>query len=198
MYIAIEGVDTAGKSTQIENLKRIFKDAIFTKEPNNSKVRELVLERGFNSEIAELFIFLADRAEHIESVVKPNLDKFIFSDRSLISGVAYALVKDNLNLKFLTDLNLFVTSKTTPDRVILLWLDIEELERRLNFKTSDKIEQRGANYLFDIQSRMLEVIKELRVEHLVINASLEPEEITERILEFIEVSRKTTSFKGWM
>ena len=97
MYIAIEGIDTAGKTTQIERLKKHFPDAIITKEPGGTsigkEIREMVLSAKAQSKKAEFLLFLADRAEHIKEVVEPNLDKMIISDRSAVSGVAYALMQ---------------------------------------------------------------------------------------------------------
>ncbi|MEO1937666.1 MAG: dTMP kinase, partial [Sulfurimonas sp.] len=95
MYIAIEGIDTAGKSTQIAALQKHFPNAIITKEPGGTaigaEIRSLVLSAKAQSKKAEFLLFLADRAEHIQEVIKPNLDKMIISDRSVVSGVAYAL-----------------------------------------------------------------------------------------------------------
>jgi dTMP kinase len=183
MYVAIEGIDTAGKSTQIELLKSDFKDAVFTKEPFSKEIREIILESGLESKRAELMLFLADRGEHITKIIKPNLDKEIFSDRSLISGIAYAML--NFDLKFLIGLNLFATEETLPQKVVLLWLDIDKLEERLSKKSQDKIEQRGVNYLFDIQSKMLEVLRELKIDTEVINASNPPHEINIKIKDFL-------------
>ena len=94
MYAVIEGIDTAGKSTQLELLKKKFPNAIFTKEPGGTplgiKLRSMALNGEAKSEIAEMFLFLADRAEHIEELIKANQTNFIISDRSMISGIAYA------------------------------------------------------------------------------------------------------------
>ena len=66
MYIIIEGIDTAGKSTQLDILKRNHPDIIFTKEPGGTQIgqelREMVLNGRAKSKIAEMLIFLADRA----------------------------------------------------------------------------------------------------------------------------------------
>jgi len=90
MYIAIEGIDTAGKSTQIELLKKEFKDFLFIKEPGftdfGKKIREIIFKDNISKK-AELFLFLADRAETIE-IIKQNFNKTIISDRSVISGIA--------------------------------------------------------------------------------------------------------------
>ena len=83
MYIAIEGIDTAGKSTQIELLRKYFfsrfqensNDIIITKEPYSNSLRAIALDGDLISHTAEMFIFLADRAEHIERVIKTCMDK---------------------------------------------------------------------------------------------------------------------------
>jgi len=186
MYVAIEGIDTAGKSTQIDFLKKVYSDGFFTKEPNSNKIRNFILNEGLNSSRAELLMFLADRAEHVENNIKPNRDRDIFSDRSLISGISYALVRDSLDFDFLVKLNIFATETIFPDRAVLLWLDFDELENRLNQKNTDKIELRGIEYLFDIQSRMLETIHKLDIEHTIINAKESKEEIHSRILNFLK------------
>ena len=85
MYVVIEGIDTAGKSTQLEILKQKYPEAIFTKEPGGTeigtKIREMVLNGEAKSKVAEMFLFLADRAEHSFQVVKQNPDSIIISDR---------------------------------------------------------------------------------------------------------------------
>jgi dTMP kinase len=90
MYVVIEGIDTAGKSTQLEILKNKFPNAIFTKEPGGTalgiKLREMILSGEANSSLAEMFMFLADRAEHTQEIILKNKNKLIISDRSFISG----------------------------------------------------------------------------------------------------------------
>ncbi len=148
MYVAIEGIDGVGKTTQINLLKEKLKDsALFTKEPGGTdfgiKAREILLSGGLRSKRAELFLFLADRAEHFEEVIKPNLDrKTIISDRSFLSGIAYATASDSsLDIDFLIELNRFALQNTLPDRVILFKIDEIELVKRLNSREKDKIEK---------------------------------------------------------
>jgi dTMP kinase len=134
MYIAIEGIDTAGKSTQIELLKKEI-DAIFIKEPGftplGKKIREILLNDEISKK-AELFLFLADRAESIEKVVKPNYNRLIISDRSVISGIAYGM--EWFDFDMLVNLNRFATDSIFPQFVIILKLSQKELIRRLNLK----------------------------------------------------------------
>lgn len=186
MYVVIEGIDTAGKSTQLDILKNKYQDAVFTKEPGGTdiglKLRAMALNGEAKSNIAEMFLFLADRAEHIEEVIKPNKEKLVVSDRSVISGIAYA---SNLPLEIVTSLNLIATSNIMPSHVILLELTPEELKRRLSGKSNDSIESRGIDYLIDIQNRMKETVQMLNLNHLFVDASLSIEEIAEKIEEFI-------------
>ncbi len=189
MYLAVEGIDTAGKSTQIEKLKIIHKDAVFTKEPAGTEIgrdiREIILHKGVQSKEAELFLFLADRAEHTKEIIKPNLNKNIISDRTLISGIAYAMIHEGFSLELLISFNKLATFNILPSKAILLWLDFDKLEKRISQKSNDKIESRGIEYLFDIQSKILEVIKALEIEYIIINASEDIENIHKKILEFI-------------
>ncbi|MCI5969452.1 dTMP kinase [Helicobacter sp.] len=187
MYIALEGIDTAGKSTQIARLKEVLKDAIFTFEPGatplGKRIREILLNTEVLSLKAEMLLFLADRAEHFASVIAPNLDKLILSDRSLISGIAYA--KD-FDFKILESFNAFVMENILPNKAILLELDKQTLEYRLNQKGKDRIEQRGITYLLELQERLKETMEFLKIESLVINASLPQDSITKQIMEFIQ------------
>jgi len=186
MYVVIEGIDTAGKSTQLDILKKKYQEAIFTKEPGGTqiglKLREMALNGEAKSKVAEMFLFLADRAEHIEEIIKPNEDKMIISDRSVISGISYA---SNLPLEIVTTLNLIATSNILPSHIILLELTEEELRKRLSEKSNDSIESRGIEYLIDIQNRMKKTIEMLKLNHIYIDASLSIEEIAEKIEEFI-------------
>lgn len=182
MYIALEGIDTAGKSTQIANLKKIYPDAVFTKEPGATqagiKIREIVLSGELRSKKAEFLLFLADRAEHIQEVVKPNQNKLIISDRSAISGVAYALVQGDISKEELVALNNFATDILYPQKAFLLKLTKEELSYRLSQKKLDGIEKRGIEYLLKIQDAIIEASKLLNIELISIDATKEIDEIT--------------------
>jgi len=187
MYIALEGIDTAGKSTQIELLKEKL-DAIFIKEPGETKIgkklRKMILKKELSKK-TELFLFLADRSETIETIIKPNRDKLIISDRSLISGIAYGL--EYFNYLELEMFNSFATDKIFPDLVIILKLDRATLEERLGNKTHDNIEKRGVDYLLSIQDNLIEVTNKLCLNSLIIDASLSIDEIHTKIMEKIDV-----------
>ncbi len=152
MYVVLEGVDGAGKSTQVGLLKGRFKNALFTKEPGGTRMGESLRHIALNENISELaraFLFLSDRAEHIESVIKPALKekKLIISDRSLISGMAYSQFSS-------LELNLLATQSILPEKIILLVIDQEGLKQRLSLKNLDKIENQGTEKLLTIQQKI--------------------------------------------
>jgi len=187
MYIAIEGIDTSGKSTQIDLLKSVFTHAIYTKEPGASSIgatiRDMILYGEVKSSMAEMFLFLADRAEHIEDVIKPNIERLIVSDRSLISGMAYAKNLDNQTLAII---NKLAVENIMPDLVIILKLNEDELILRLSEKKEDKIEARGIEYLLEVQDRLLKSAKVLGVPYLSIDATKSKDDI------FILIKEKIT------
>jgi dTMP kinase len=190
MYVAVEGIDTAGKSTQISALKEIFNDACFTKEPGGTeagqKIRSMVLGGELSSKMAEILLFLADRAEHTESVILKNMNKLIISDRSAVSGMAYASVQNLCDEATLVQLNRLATNGTLPDTVFILKLTPEELANRLSQKEHDAIESRGVEYLLSIQEALITSAYALGIETVVIDATQSIDTITEEITTFIK------------
>jgi dTMP kinase len=189
MYIAIEGIDTAGKSTQIKLLKEKFKNGLFIREPGETdigkKLREIIFTKNISRK-TELFLFLADRSETIEKIIKPNKNRFIVSDRSLISGIAYGI--EYFNLLELEMFNSFATEKIYPDLVIILKLNRKTLEKRLSRKSHDNIEKRGVEYLLSIQKNLIEVTNKLCIKNIIIDANLPIKEIHNKIMEKIDVA----------
>ncbi len=183
MYLILEGIDTCGKSTQIEILKTVYKDAIFTKEPFNQTIRDLVINSKWSSKEAELFLFLADRAEHFKNIIEPNRDKLIISDRGFISGIAYAT---DFDIDFLINLNMFALKNTKADKVIIFKHNRDLLTKRLGNKGNDIIELRGVDYLLSVQDRMFEVAKRVNLNYLEIDSNLEIDSIKEKIVNYIE------------
>jgi len=187
MYITIEGIDTAGKSTQITALESNFPEAIITKEPGateiGKEIREMVLSAKAKSKKAEFLLFLADRAEHITEVIEPNIDtKMIISDRSVVSGVAYALVQGAISETAIVHMNRFATNGIYPEKVFLLKLTKEELDYRLSQKELDGIELRGSEYLLKIQDALIMASKLLKIDLVEIDATKTRDEITQEIL----------------
>ena len=194
MYIVVEGIDNCGKSTQIELLAQTYPQAIITKEPGATalgvKLRELVLFSDGLCSVTELLLFLADRSNHASSVIKPNLGKLIISDRSLVSGMAYALASKKFDFAWLETLNRFAMQDIMPDAIILFEIKEETLRERLGGKSHDVIEQRGIEYMLDVQKNLAFVAKELNIKTLLVKAENSIEDIQKQINNFIEQGNK--------
>lgn len=199
IFVVIEGIDGAGKSTQAKLLARWFNErgyeVILTKEPTDTAfgklIRRLVLTGGREGIIdgarisheAEALLFAADRAEHVHKLIKPALEagKVVISDRYFYSSLAYQWAR-GLDLEWLIDLNRFAVR---PDLVILLDLPVKESMKRINgrsIKTEfDKIvelqKKVRENYL-----KLAEMFPEMRI----VNAQNSIEDIHNDIVGLIE------------
>jgi len=191
MYILFEGIDTCGKSTQIDLIADKHPEIVVTHEPGGTpfgkKAREILLTDSLASKRAELLLFLADRAEHYEEVIEPNKDKVIISDRGFISGIGYALANGDFDFEELVSLNKFALKEHFPDRIILFLTDMETLKERTSAKNLDGIELRGLEYLLTVQEHMRESIIKLGIPHLFIDATDEIENIHQTILTYLKV-----------
>ena len=190
MYVIFEGIDGAGKSTQIARLAAAFPQAIVTKEPGGTKLgenlREILLKENGLDKRAEILLFLADRAEHFGKIIKPNLDKMILSDRGFVSGMAYALAGGNFSFEELLSLNKFALQGNFPQKIVFFKADESTLRSRLGSRAQmDGIEARGFVYLLRVQDAMEEILQKLDVRYVTIDAAMNEEKITNLIKEFI-------------
>ena len=190
MYVIFEGIDGAGKSTQIARLAAAFPQAIVTKEPGGTKLgenlREILLKENDLDKRAEILLFLADRAEHSGKIIKPNSDKMILSDRGFVSGMAYALAGGNFSFEELLSLNKFALQGNFPQKIVFFKADENTLRSRLGSRAQmDGIEARGFAYLLRVQDAMEEILQKLGVRYVAIDAAWDEEKITNLIKEFI-------------
>ena len=140
-FICIEGIDASGKTTQakilVRRLRRKGIDAIYTTEPSKGEVgkfiRRCVLAREKRVPTAlEALLFAADRVDHLEKEVKPDLEKrrIVVCDRYLYSSLAYQGAA-NLNLDWIQCINQFAL---VPDLAIFLDVPLETVLKRLKRK----------------------------------------------------------------
>lgn len=197
MFVALEGIDCVGKSTQIKLLKKSFKEALFVYEPGFTRLgaflRELILSHELRPcKKALLFLFLADRAQ-LAKHLKKYENKLVISDRSFISGLAYA---KEYELDFLLALNDFALDGVKYEKIIFLKASFSLIKERLKGKKKDKIESLGADYLFSIQERFEYILNTLKEKKLIdfisVDASLEAQKINEIIKDYIN----DTKLKG--
>lgn len=186
-YVVLEGIDTTGKSTQIALLRGQYKNAIFTKEPSGgdfgTMIRNLALHSNLDN-LTQTMLFLADRANHTERVIAPNINagRLVISDRSLISGVAYC---DSLSFDLALQVNRAVSK--TPDLAVILETNEAILRSRLSKKENDNIESRGLEYLLEVQKRIIKTAESLGVKTLKIPCDKPQDEILAMICAKIDL-----------
>jgi dTMP kinase len=133
MFITFEGPEGAGKSTLIRALASQFAESgtpvLATREPGagdfGAKVRGLLLEGDHVDPRAELFLFLADRAQHMASTIGPALDAgvTVFCDRHIDSTVVYQGYGRGFDREQLRAWNAFATGGRVPDLTLLIDID---------------------------------------------------------------------------
>jgi len=180
-FITLEGVDGAGKSTHINFIKKYLTDKnlkyIFTREPGGTvlgeKLREILLHDEIKPETESLLMFAA-RNEHVQEIIKPNLEKGInvISDRFTDSTYAYQSGGKNVEISKITILKDWVHKNLKPDLTILFDLPIEVSLKRLK-KTNDsldKFEKEEADFHKRIRKSYLNLAKKDSGRFKVINS----------------------------
>jgi len=203
-FIVFEGIDGAGKSTQArllaEELTKLGHGVVLTKEPTDTPfgklIRRLVLTGGKEGIIdgakisreAEALLFAADRAEHVDKLIRPSLrsGKTVVSDRYFYSSLAYQWAR-GLDLKWLIDLNRFAIR---PDLVILLDLPPEEGLKRINGRSI----RSEFDKIFELQIKVREnylKLADVFEEVVVVDARGSVLEVHERVMREIFQKLKT-------
>lgn len=131
LFISLEGIEGAGKTTLIQKMIAWFeakgKEVLLTREPGGSELGKKLRSIILNAEekicpASELFLFLADRAEHVESCIKPALvqGKIVLCDRFIDSTVAYQGYGRGMDISGLKMLNDRAAGGLKPDLTIIL------------------------------------------------------------------------------
>lgn len=178
-FITIEGGEGAGKSTLVRFLTSYFQDrgiqALITREPGGSflgeEIRELILHPKPDepvSPLAELFLFLAARAQHIHTLIEPNLNKgsIVVCDRFNDSTIAYQSAARGLDRKLVEELSLKACNGIVPS--LTLYLDVDPLigirrAKRRNIKDGehiDRIEQEDLAFHMRVREGFQQLAKE--------------------------------------
>ena len=191
LFIAIEGGDGAGKSTQVkllqEKLESLGHQVLVTREPGGSpiaeKIRHVVLDvanLGLN-ERAEALLFAASRAEHVASTIQPALDagRTVISDRYMDSSIAYQGIARGLGLEHIRDLNLWATNNLVPDLTIILDVDAEHGLNRV--ADPNRLEEESTEFHSVVRHAFLQLAELDPKRYLVVNANKPANDIAEII-----------------
>lgn len=155
LFLSFEGGDGAGKSLQAPLLGQWLRaqgvDVVLTREPGGTElgreIRHLLLHGDHIGPRAEALLYAADRAHHVDTVVRPALARgaVVITDRYLDSSVAYQAHGRELDGDDVERLSLWAVEDLLPDATILLDLDAAEAAGRLG-GTVDRIESAGAQF----------------------------------------------------
>ena len=135
LFIALEGGDGAGKSTQarllVDSLTGAGFDVVLTREPGGTPAAEVIRSIVLSPDYAgldpraEALLFAAARSEHVHRLIRPALDRgaIVISDRFVDSSIAYQGVARGLGVDVIAEINLWATQDTVPDLTVLLDVD---------------------------------------------------------------------------
>ena len=198
MFITFEGIEGSGKSTQIQLLKEFFEKkaqkAFFTKEPGSSEVGKKIRSILLNKEnkifpLTEIFLIFADRVQHVQEIIKPNLNegKFVISDRYYDSSIAYQGQREGVDKTEIYEL-INMLDLPTPDITFLLDLPVDiGLKRAKNRASLDRFESEEISFHEGVRQNYLD-LQEQNLERIVkIDALQTPDEIFSNILKKIKI-----------
>lgn len=157
LFITLEGGEGAGKSTLLEGLvKELTADGfsvVKTREPGGSplaeKIRQLLLHSGQGiASKAELLLFLAARAQHVQEKILPGLESrsLVMCDRFMDSTIAYQAFARGLPLEEVETLEKIARSNLLPDVTLLLDIDPEEAFKRISSRGRDRMEKESLEF----------------------------------------------------
>lgn len=196
LFITFEGADGCGKTTQLNLLKDFLTnkghDVVVTREPGaaglGEKLRDILLNYdGQVSDRCESFLFLADRAQNIDTIVKPAITagKIVLCDRHIDSSTAYQGYGRGLDINRIKKLNSIATDGFLPDLTLIFDVDIETSMKRVG-KDKDRMESAGAEFFNRVRNGYLEIAKQEPDRIKVLNAANTVENIHHEVIAVVD------------
>lgn len=199
LFISMEGPDGAGKSTQIELLRRYLADKgyeiVITREPGGTVISEAIRQLILNKEYVEmcsnteLLLYAAARAQLVNEVIRPSLEggKAVICDRFVESSVVYQGIARGMGIETVYAVNEYALEGLRPQLTFFLDLDAEEgLRRKKKQAELDRMEAAGLEFHQKVTEgyRMLAEREKERI--MRISATLPQEDIHAKIVLAIE------------
>ncbi|MFD3327027.1 dTMP kinase [Streptomyces sp. NPDC058701] len=188
-FIALEGGDGAGKSTQVEALADWIRskghEVVVTREPGatpvGKRLRSILLDvssAGLSNR-AEALLYAADRAEHVDTVVRPALERgaVVISDRYIDSSVAYQGAGRDLSPTEIARISRWATDGLVPNLTVLLDVSPEAARERFT-EAPDRLESEPAEFHQRVRSGFLTLAASDPGRYLVVDAGQDPDAVT--------------------
>ena len=194
-FITLEGIEGSGKSTNLSFIKQILDDNqinyIVTREPGGGplgpSLREILLDKStVISPTVEMLLMMADRKDHVDNVIKPNLKKgnWVISDRYLDSTIAYQGGGRQLDVNLITFLS-GELDLPTPDLTLLFDLPVNEaLERAKERSELDRFESEPEDFHKRIRDSYLEQASK-NDRFKIVNSSKDIESVAEQVKNYV-------------
>ncbi len=186
-FITFEGIDGCGKTTQLENVYKMLTElgieCVKTREPGalklGSQIREILLHYdGKVADNCEMFLFLADRSQHVETFIKPMIEdgKVVLCDRHTDSHLAYQGYGRQFDIEKLTYLNKIATNGLVPDLTLLFDVSVETGRSRVG-KNLDRLELAGKEFFERTRNGYLELANKYQDRIKIINGEQSKEKV---------------------
>lgn len=198
VFITFEGIDGCGKSTQLRLLASALRlrglEIITTREPGGSGIGRHLREILQNSQeyidpLAELLLFAADRAQHLNTLVRPAVKagNIVLCDRHLDSSLAFQGARDIPRRDILSAIEL-ATAGHRPDLTLLFDLPVEDAEARTTGRgeTASRFERESRLYMERVRNIFLEIQLEEPERVKLVRAARTTEEIHQDVLKIVE------------
>lgn len=199
LFLTLEGAEGVGKSTNIEFITQYLEqhsiDYVLTREPGGTqlaeRIRELLLavHEESMSELTELLLVFAARAQHLEKVIEPALasGKWVVCDRFTDATFAYQGAGRGLSVATISQLQSMVQGELRPDLTIILDLDPEiGMERALNRGELDRFELEQQSFFRSVREGYLNIAEAEPERCTVIDASKPLEDVKLDLLAALE------------
>ncbi len=192
IFVAFEGGDGAGKSTQVRLLGGWLSEqgyeTLLTHEPGatpaGARLRELLLAGESLEPRAEALLFAADRAQHVDTVVRPALERgaVVVTDRYIDSSVAYQGTGRELGVAEVAQLSRWATQGLAPDLTVLLDISADAGRGRRGDQ-HDRLESEPEEFHSRVRARFLQLARTAPSRYLVVDATAEPDVVHRAVVE---------------
>jgi dTMP kinase len=201
VFIAFEGADASGKSTQIgllaERLRGLGHEIVVTREPGGTavgkRIRALVLDHSDEGAVlsprAEALLMAADRAQHVAEVIRPALaaGRVVLADRYLGSSIAYQGIGRGLGADAIERLSLWATEDLLPTITVVIKVPVEVSLARLNALGSpDRLESIGPDFVRRVSAAYDELAT--RPATVAVSGLGTPDEVAQRVWSAVAAS----------